>query len=139
MAKRTLLLVLTLVPLLCHSQQLRFDPLWSKSFVVELNQIREQQGLPPLRYNRTLSKQSYIYSKSMAKRSRSNGKLYLEHANPKWLFISLYDEENISFGEDPLQLWMDSPPHRSTMMNRSMKRVGVSCYEEYCTLRVKSD
>jgi uncharacterized protein YkwD len=136
---RTLLMFLIVsLPLIGHSQQPHFDVDWSKSFVVELNQIRESNSLPPLHFSKTLSKQCYAYSKSMAKRNKENPN-NIEHANPKWLFISLYDGECIAFGDDPLQLWLNSPPHSRIMMDRSMKKIGVSCYGEYCTLRVKRD
>lgn len=129
--------IFILLPIVAFAQGSNFDSEWSKSFAVELNNIRKMNGLPELEYSILLSRQSYAYSKSMSRRFK--GQPQLEHAQSHWLFIKLYDGECISYGDDPLNQWLNSLPHRRIMMDRSMKKIGVSCYGEYCTLRVKRD
>ena len=129
--------------LLCMSgvSQSRIDGCWAKCFVTELNRIRRLKGLSDVALDNSLTRHSHGYSKSMSRRYK--GKPKLEHAASRFLWIKKYHGEVIAFNSsehDPnsiLTQWMNSPPHRRILLDRTISRIGASGHKGYFVARVK--
>lgn len=107
----------------------------SRSLVDQINLIRTQRNLKPLKCNRLLSSQSYFYAKSLSKRFKYEPNL--EHANSQWFIFNIYDGECLAYGVNPIEMWMNSPPHRNIILDLTMRKIGIGRYGKYYTLRVK--
>ena len=108
--------------------------------LAQLNQIRTQHGLVPLKLNAALSAAAAQHSREMG----ADG--YFEHASVngsafwkrigRWYPSNGYDYwsvgENLlwsSPGVDPseaMQLWMNSPEHRANILTARWRQIGVS-------------
>jgi uncharacterized protein YkwD len=105
-----------------------------------LNSARARHKLRPLRLNRRLSRAARRHSRAMARGSffshtslggatfvdRIRGTGYLSGAH------SWYIGENIAYGSgdrsSPSSIrraWMNSPPHRANILNRSFREIGI--------------
>jgi uncharacterized protein YkwD len=108
--------------------------------VVQLNAVRAQRGLAPLRLSRALAAAAALHSREMAQ----NG--YFEHrsadGSPFWKRIERYYPSGRSsvwkVGENllwlspsvdaptTLRMWMESPEHRRNVLDHSWHEVGIS-------------
>lgn len=105
-----------------------------------LNAQRERHNLRPLRLNRKLSTAARRHSRAMARQrffshtspngasfaDRIRGTGYLSGAR------SWYIGENIAYGSGDLSsprsigsAWINSPPHRANILNRSFREIGI--------------
>jgi uncharacterized YkwD family protein len=106
--------------------------------VVDLcNQIRRQNGLPPLSLNWELARVARMKSQDMRDQN------YFSHNSPTYgspfnMMKSFgihysYAGENIAAGQrtpqEVVNSWMNSPGHRANILNRNFTQIGVG----YCT------
>ncbi len=99
--------------------------------VVQLiNSFRTRNGVAPLRVGPALSRAAQAHSADMARRG------YFDHGAfatrlRRFGVRAPYVGENIAAGSRPLtpativRMWIDSPPHRENLLDRSFRRVGV--------------
>lgn len=110
------------------------DPMISEVFRLT-NDIRTQNGLPPLTYNTTLGTVAQTYSQTMASldffdhvgldgstpQSRSSSQGYTGAVG-----------ENIAAGytsaADVVQAWINSPGHRANLLNPYYTEIGIGYY-----------
>jgi uncharacterized protein YkwD len=109
------------------------------SIVSLTNDLRTQQGLPPLTANGALASAARTYAETMA----SND--WFAHDGPDGSTLSSrvqaagytgwsYLAENLygGFYREPaaniIQMWAASPGHRSAMLSEAAKEIGVGCY-----------
>jgi uncharacterized protein YkwD len=91
-----------------------------------LNQVRRLHDLPIFRINRELSTYAWRHSKRMA---RAND---VYHTQDLYRLVRSYGPtswgENVGMAryiQKVRRLWMHSPDHRSNMLKRAFRRVGV--------------
>jgi uncharacterized protein YkwD len=114
-------------------------PTLEDSLVTAINELRQQHGLSALRLNPELAEAARVHSLSMAERG------YFEHSSPAgspfWYRIqSKYSAhhrrywrvgENLAWASPSMsaqlaiQLWMNSPPHRSVLLRPGWREIGV--------------
>ena len=114
-------------------------PTLEDSLVTEINELRRQYGLSVLRLDLDLAEAARAHSLSMAERG------YFEHSSPAgtpfWRRVeSKYPAQHGRFwsvGENlawaspsmsaelAIQLWMNSPPHRSILLRSGWREIGV--------------
>ncbi len=112
----------------------------SSEVLVELNTVRTQRGLVPLRMSPALSSAAALHSREMV----SNG--YFDHrsadGSPFWKRIVRYYPQGRariwSVGENllwsspgidapsALSMWMGSPEHRKNMLDARWREIGIS-------------
>ncbi len=100
------------------------------AIVRAMNAIRARHGVPPLRVGRALTRAARSHSADMARRG------YFDHGPFVQRLRSFgvrapYIGENLAYGGPALparivmQMWMESPSHRATLLHRRFQRVGV--------------
>lgn len=108
----------------------------ARALLCDMNALRRQNGLRPLRWNRRLARGASRHAHDMARRH------YFAHETPEGR--SAFDRlrragyrgrliaENIGFGTDALSTpramasgWMDSAPHRQNVLDPALHDVGV--------------
>jgi uncharacterized protein YkwD len=103
-----------------------------------LNTIRAQQGLPTLRRDADLTDAADVHSRGMIAsgvfshdsasgtrcdvRIRRFVKARLVGETISWLAGTPSSQQ----AQRTVELWMNSPPHRETLLTRSFRRIGVS-------------
>jgi uncharacterized protein YkwD len=96
------------------------------------NKERQKVGLPPLKANATLMKVAADHSVNMARRGSLNhtldGKSPFDRMSAAgYAFGSA--GENIAWGastpEEVVQMWMNSPGHRSNLLSREYSEIGI--------------
>jgi uncharacterized protein YkwD len=103
-----------------------------------LNTIREEQGLPTLRRDSDLTEAAYSHSRGMIEsgvfshdsasgtrcdvRIRRFVKARSVGETISWLAGTPSSEQ----AHRTVELWMNSPPHRETLLTKSFRRIGVS-------------
>jgi uncharacterized protein YkwD len=109
-----------------------------RGIISKINSIRRANGLPRVRANRALARSADYHSADMLRmnffaHSSSNGQSFaqrVEHFRP-----SNRVGETLAYvpTADPrrsaariVELWMNSPPHRASLLNRSFRRIGVA-------------
>lgn len=105
-----------------------------------VNQVRIDNNLPPIKYNRLLAKSS------MNKACDMNDKHYMTHKAPdgrQWEFITDTGYKYLTLGENLAQgctdegcikLWMNSPTHRDIILNPKFQEGAVSRCDDYLAL-----
>ena len=108
--------------------------------LADVNAVRRQRGLRPLRFSTALSRAADAHSRDMARRG------YFSHTSPDgaafWQrvqrfypssgFRSWAVGENLVWSSpdlssaSALSLWMGSPPHRANLVNRQWREIGLS-------------
>jgi uncharacterized protein YkwD len=95
-----------------------------------INTVRTTNGMPPLRIGRALTRAARSHSADMVRRD------YFDHG-PFVLRLrrfgvrAPYVGENLASGTRPLsaveivRMWIESPPHRRNLLDRSFRRIGV--------------
>jgi len=95
-----------------------------------INSFRERNGVPSLLVGTALSRAAQAHSTDMARRG------YFDHGAFATRLRSFgvrapYLGENIAAGTRPLtpativRMWIQSPPHRENLLDRSFRRIGV--------------
>jgi uncharacterized protein YkwD len=115
----------------------------ARSVVAEINAVREQHGLKPLRLIRTLSSAAGQHSSEMGTRG------YFSHDSADgtsfWKRVEGYYHssgyrywsvgENLLWSsgtlnpETAVTMWMNSAPHRKNLLDRNWRQVGLSVKE----------
>ncbi len=121
------------------------DPAYEQAIVEATNQIRMQNGLPPLKRVVNLDESARYHSADMSVTNyfdhntlnRVNGKL--SQACDTWNRIEFYYKnwealaENIAAGQSTPQMamdgWMNSPEHKRNILSSSYWEIGVGFYE----------
>ncbi len=121
------------------------NPAYEQAVVEETNQIRMQNGLPPLKRAVTLDESARYHSADMSVTdyfnhntlNRINGKL--TEVCDTWNRIEFYYKnwealaENIAAGQSTPQMamdgWMNSPEHRRNILSDSYWEIGVGFYQ----------
>jgi uncharacterized protein YkwD len=108
----------------------------ARALLCDVNMLRRQHGLRPLRWNRKLARGASRHARDMASRH------YFAHDTPEGtgVFARLRRAgyrgrlvaENIGFGTNALSSpravassWMDSAPHRKNLLDPALRDVGV--------------
>lgn len=107
----------------------------------QINQIRQQQGLEPLRYNEKLAQVARDYSQKMAEQN------FFEHTSPQGDTVAdrvssagifyFVVGENLFMGTnlpDPtsmaVQGWMESPGHRENILREEYRETGIGVWQQ---------
>ena len=95
-----------------------------------INAYRARKGLPPLLVGPALSRAAQAHSVDMLRRG------YFDHGDfvtrlERFGVRAPYVGENLAEGSGPLtpamivRMWIQSPPHRENLLDRSFRRIGV--------------
>jgi uncharacterized protein YkwD len=102
-----------------------------RSVLAEMNRVRAQHGLAPLRFDRTLQRAARSHTRSMVSR---NVFAHGDFASRMRQFgvRGHYLAENLAWGSGSastpralVQMWLNSPPHRRNLLRPGFRRVGV--------------
>jgi uncharacterized protein YkwD len=121
------------------------DPAYEQAVVEQTNQIRMQNGLPPLKRVTTLDESARYHSADMSVNNYFNHNTFnrvdgqLSEVCDTWNRIEFYYKdwqalaENIAAGQTTPQMamdgWMNSPDHRHNILSDSYSEIGVGFYE----------
>lgn len=100
------------------------------SIVRAMNAVRAQNGVPPLRVGRALTRAARSHSVDMARRGYFDHGAFVQRLR-RFGVRAPYVGENLAYGTGPLaaaaivQMWIASPPHRQNLLDRSFRRIGV--------------
>lgn len=100
------------------------------AIVRALNAVRARNGAPPLRVGRALTRAARAHSIDMARRGYFDHGAFVQRLR-SFGVRAPYLGENLAYGASPLtagaivQMWIQSPPHRQNLLDRSFRRVGV--------------
>lgn len=113
------------------SSELRTLTVQEESLVQEINRARAANGAPPLRIGLRLQHAARAHSRAMARSgsfTHDNWYRRLRRHGVRASFVG----ETIAWGSGSegtaagiVASWLASPPHRSTMLDRGFRRVGV--------------
>jgi uncharacterized protein YkwD len=102
-----------------------------RSVLAEMNRVRAQHGLAPLRYDATLQRAARAHTRSMV---ASNVFAHGDFASRMRRFgvRAPYLAENLAWGSGTastpsalVRMWLNSPPHRRNLLRAGFRRVGV--------------
>ena len=102
-----------------------------RSVLAEMNRVRAQHGLAPLRFDRTLQRAARAHTRSMVSR---NVFAHGDFASRMRRFGARgpYLAENLAWGSGSasspralVQMWLNSAPHRRNLLRPGFRRVGV--------------
>jgi uncharacterized protein YkwD len=108
--------------------------------LADVNAVRRQRGLRPLRFSPALARAADAHSRDMARRG------YFSHTSPDgaafWQRVQRFYPsagfrawavgENLVWASpdlnsaSALSMWMGSPPHRANLVNRQWREIGLS-------------
>ena len=102
-----------------------------QSLLQAINKARAAHGAPPLRIGTRLQRAARAHSRAMARSgSFAHGDWYLRLRRHGVRARAL--GETIAWGVGArgtaaaiVRMWLDSPPHRETMLHRGFRRIGV--------------
>jgi uncharacterized protein YkwD len=100
------------------------------AIVRAMNSVRATNGLPPLRVGRTLTRAARSHSVDMVRRSYFDHGPFVQRLRRFGVRASNIGE-NLASGTRPLsaveivRMWIESPPHRRNLLDRSFRRIGV--------------
>jgi uncharacterized protein YkwD len=94
-----------------------------------MNVVRAQNGAPPLRVGRALTRAARAHSADMARRGYFDHGAFVQRLRRFGVRAS-YVGENLAYGTQLtpaaiVQMWIASPPHRQNLLDRSFRRIGV--------------
>lgn len=112
------LLILTLM--------LAATQLSSQNFYEELNAIRKERGISPIKKSIFLQ----IGCKRWAKKCVNKYNAHVMHDRSA-------GKEVIAYNVYPVEFWMNSPSHRRIILHRGIKKVGFAQYEGYSVARFR--
>jgi len=98
----------------------------AQNFYKELNAIRKENGISPAKRSLFLQVNSYLWARKCVNKYNS----HLMH-DRKGGF------EVIAYNVDPIEWWMNSKPHKKTLLNNRLKKVGYGQYKGYAVARFK--
>lgn len=107
----------------------------------QINEIRQQQGLEPLKYNEQLAQVARDYSQKMAEQN------FFEHTSPQGDTVAdrvsgagifyFVVGENLFMGTnlpDPASMavegWMESPGHRDNILREEYRETGIGVWQQ---------
>ena len=143
---RSALLVLVLAvalvvaaPASTATQAAQRDTSLERSVVEAVNAVRAAHGLRPLTVSRGLRAAAYGHTNELVaaglfQHESPDGTSFdrrIRRAYPPRGFSSWSVGENLVFGSAPfsaddiVKAWLDSPPHRRNLLNRSWREIGV--------------
>lgn len=95
-----------------------------------MNAVRAQNGAPPLRVGRALTRAARSHSADMARRGYFDHGAFVQRLR-RFGVRAPYVGENLAYGTGPLaamqivQMWIASPPHRQNLLDSKFRRIGV--------------
>ena len=102
-----------------------------RSVLAEMNRVRAQHGLAPLRFDRTLQRAARSHTRSMVARNvfaHGDFASRMRRFGARGPFLA----ENLAWGSGSasspralVQMWLKSPPHRRNLLRPGFRRVGV--------------
>jgi uncharacterized protein YkwD len=107
-----------------------------RELFTSVNQARRAQGLAPLRWDQSLAEAARRHAEVMAKRGSAQHRFEgepslsarIKQAGAHFSWLS----ENVTQGPTPRFIhtqFMNSPPHRSNILDRDMDSIGVGVVE----------
>jgi uncharacterized protein YkwD len=102
-----------------------------RSVLAEMNRVRAQHGLGPLRFDATLQRAARAHTRSMVARNvfaHGDFASRMRRFGVRAPFLA----ENLAWGSGSasspqalVQMWLNSPPHRRNLLHAGFRRVGV--------------
>jgi uncharacterized protein YkwD len=116
-------------------------PALEARLLAEINDLRQEQGLAPLRSSAGLAAAAHEQSTSMAERGffgheSPGGSPFWKRVESK--YAKLTDDGSWQVGENlvwgsprlsagqALDVWLNSPPHRKNLLTRTWREIGIS-------------
>ena len=125
--------LLALAPSASSSEQTELQLLTTQeqNLLQAINQARGARGIPPLRVGVRLQRAARAHSRAIVRSgSFAHGSWYLRLR--RYGVRARTVGETIAWGvglegtaDGFVAMWLASPPHRATMLNRSFRRIGV--------------
>jgi uncharacterized protein YkwD len=109
-----------------------------RGIIRRINQIRGAYGLPRLRIDRALDRSADYHSRDMLRADffahpSSNGQSFAQRVESFRRSSRIGETLAYVPAGDPqgsarriVEMWMNSPPHRASLLNRGFRRIGVS-------------
>jgi uncharacterized protein YkwD len=99
------------------------------AIVRAMNAVRAQNGAPPLRVGRALTRAARAHSADMARRGYFDHGAFVQRLR-RFGVRAPYVGENLAYGAQlaPMaivQMWIASAPHRQNLLDRRFRRIGV--------------
>jgi uncharacterized protein YkwD len=102
-----------------------------RSVLAEMNRVRAQHGLAPLRFDHTLQRAARSHTRSMVARNvfaHGDFASRMRRFGARGPFLA----ENLAWGSGSaaspralVRMWLNSPPHRRNLLRPGFRRVGV--------------
>ena len=102
-----------------------------RSVLAEMNRVRAQHGLAPLRFDASLQRAARAHTRSMVSRNvftHGDFASRMRRFGARGPFLA----ENLAWGSGSastpralVQMWLNSPPHRRNLLRPGFRRVGV--------------
>ncbi len=96
-----------------------------------MNAVRTANGVPALSIGPKLQRAARSHSVDMARRGYFDHGLFVQRLR-RFGVRARYLGENLAYGTGPgfsaavvVRMWLASPPHRATLLDRGFRRVGV--------------
>ncbi|HEV8603302.1 MAG TPA: CAP domain-containing protein [Gaiellaceae bacterium] len=96
-----------------------------------MNGVRTANGVPALSVGPKLQRAARAHSVDMARRGYFDHGLFVQRLR-RFGVRARYLGENLAYGSGPgfsaavvVRMWLASPPHRATLLDRGFRRVGV--------------
>jgi uncharacterized protein YkwD len=113
-----------------------------RQVLAALNEVRAAFGLPQLRFAPALWRAARKHSRDMGQRgyfshsSRASGESFdkrvlrfQDRTKVRWLGETIgWGAGDLAEPEQMVQMWMDSPPHRRTILDRRFRIVGIGTW-----------
>jgi len=100
------------------------------AIVRAMNAVRAQNGAPPLRVGRALTRAARAHSADMARRNYFDHGPFVQRLR-RFGVRAPHIGENLAYGTGLLgamaivQMWVASPPHRRNLLDPKFRRIGV--------------
>ncbi len=94
----------------------------------KINLARIERGVSPIPVDRKLEKSAQSWAFFMPYRGVHN-------TNFRWRFKRMGGGECIAWGDSPMENWMKSKPHKSIIMGKGVKAMGLGYWRSKWVLR----
>jgi uncharacterized protein YkwD len=102
-----------------------------RSVLAEMNRVRAEHGLAPLRFDSTLQRAARAHTRSMVARNLFSHGDFAERMR-RFGVRGPAMAENLAWGSGAaaspralVRMWLSSPPHRRNLLRAGFRRVGV--------------
>jgi uncharacterized protein YkwD len=122
------------------SERMTIDRGLDSSVLLGVNEVRAENGLPPLRLNVQLSRAAALHSREMIAagyfgHESSDGSPFWKRVQRFYVFKGFKRwsvGENLVWGspelsgDDAIQWWLGSPEHRANLLNANWREIGLA-------------